>query len=260
MAEFDDKVVIVTGGGNGIGQAAARMFATRGAHVVIADIDDGAAARIADDIRAAGGQALAVQHDVRDATSCTSLAERVTAELGTIDVLVNNAGVGPHPQPFHQLTEQEYDRVMNVNAKGVFLTTRAVAPVMMEKRYGRIVNLSSVVGKKASPFVLPYDMSKWAVIGLTQCVARELAPLGITVNAVCPGVIKTPLHEGVISDLSAMNATSEDATWQAFLDRIPMGRLQEGDDIAEMILFLASDRARNVTGSSFNVNGGMELN
>ena len=212
------------------------MFAARGASVVVADVDEAAAARVAGEVVAAGGSAVAAAHDVRDAASCAGLADWAVAELGTIDVLVNNAGVGPHPQPFHELSEAEYDRVMDVNAKGVFLTTRAVAPVMIDRGYGRIVNLSSVVGKRASPFVLPYDMSKWAVIGLTQCIARELAPLGITVNAVCPGIIRTPLHEGVVSDLTNLHATAEDATWQTFLDRIPMGRLQDTDDIAEMIV------------------------
>lgn len=258
--DVESRVVVVTGGGNGIGRATAAMFGSRGATVVVADIDEAAAGRIAGEIVAAGGRAVAVGHDVRDAASSEALVRQVVGDLGTIDVLVNNAGVGPHPQPFHQLSEAEYDRVMDVNAKGVFLTSRAVAPVMIERGYGRIVNVSSVVGKRASPFVLPYDMSKWAVIGLTQCIARELAPLGITVNAVCPGIIRTTLHEGVVSDLSTMHAASEDATWQTFLDRIPMGRLQEGDDIAEMIVFLASDRARNITGSAYNVNGGMELN
>jgi meso-butanediol dehydrogenase/(S,S)-butanediol dehydrogenase/diacetyl reductase len=172
---------------------------------------------------------------------------------------VNNAGVGPHPGPFQTLTEAEYDRVMDINAKGVFLVTKAVAPTLIAKSAGRIINISSVVGKKASPFIAPYAMSKWAVIGFTQCIARELAPLGITVNAVCPGVIRTPLHEGVVSDLMTLNQQEEDKVWGMFLDRIPMGHLQEPEDIGEMVMFLASDRAKNITGSSFNVNGGMEL-
>ena len=259
MAELGDLVAIVTGGGNGIGRATSLLFGARDAKVVVADLDGQAAEAVAAEVRSAGGTALAVGHDVRDLRSSQALAEDTLVAFGTIDVLVNNAGVGPHPMPFQDVTETEYDRVMNVNAKGTFLVSRAIAPTMIAKKSGRIINVSSVVGKKASPFVLPYDMSKWAVLGLTQCIARELAPLGITVNAVCPGVIRTPLHEGVIADMATMNAEGEDQVWGRFLDRIPMGRLQDGEDIAEMIAFLASGRAKNVTGASFNVNGGMEL-
>jgi meso-butanediol dehydrogenase/(S,S)-butanediol dehydrogenase/diacetyl reductase len=259
MGEVDGRVVIVTGGGNGIGRATCRLFGAGGAKVVVADIQQGAAQEVADEIVADGGSAIAVLHDVRDLGSSEALAARTVEEFGTIDVLVNNAGVGPHPGPFQDMPESEYDRVMDINAKGLFLVTKAIAPTLISQGSGRIINISSVVGKKASPFIAPYAMSKWAVIGFTQCIARELAPTGITVNAVCPGVIRTPLHEGVVSDLTELRQEDEDAVWGFFLDRIPMGHLQEPEDIGEMVLFLASDRARNITGSSFNVNGGMEL-
>ncbi len=259
MGEFSNRVAIVTGGGNGIGKATATLFGAADAKVVVADLKVGAAEAVAAQIIAAGGSAIAMEHDVRDPASSEVLAQRTIAEFGTIDILVNNAGVGPQPGPFQNITESEYDRVMDINAKGIFLVTRAIAPTLIAKSAGRIINISSVVGKKASPFIVPYAMSKWAVIGFTQCIARELAPLGITVNAVCPGVIRTSLHEGVVSGLMTLNKQDEDKTWGIFLDRIPMGRLQEGEDIGEMVLFLASDRAKNITGSSFNVNGGMEL-
>lgn len=260
MTELSGRVAIITGGGNGIGRATALLFAQRGAHVVVADLDGDAAQRVAEQIGTEGGSAVATEHDVREAASSDDLVRSTVAAFGTVDILVNNAGVGPHPAPFQDMTENEYDRVMDINARGTFLVSKAVAPTLIAKRSGRIVNVSSVVGKKASPFILPYAMSKWAVIGLTQCIARELAPLSITVNAVCPGVIRTPLHEGVVADLVTLRSQDEDAVWQTFLDRIPMGQLQEGEDVAEMIAFLASDRAKNITGSSFNVNGGMELN
>lgn len=260
MAELSGRVAIITGGGNGIGRATALLFAERDAQVVVADLDGPAARSVAAQITEAGGAAVAVEHDVREAASSDELVRATVGAFGTVDVLVNNAGVGPHPGPFQEMTEREYDRVMDINARGTFLVSKAVAPTLIAKRSGRIVNVSSVVGKKASPFILPYAMSKWAVIGLTQCIARELAPLGITVNAVCPGVIRTPLHEGVVSDLVTLRRQDEDEVWQTFLDRIPMGHLQEGEDIGEMIAFLASDRAKNITGSAFNVNGGMELN
>lgn len=260
MGEVTGRVSVITGGGNGIGKATGLLFGAGGAKVVVADMNEAAATSVADQIVAAGGTAIAVSHDVRVLASSEALVEQVVGEFGTIDVLVNNAGVGPHPGPFQDITEAEYDRVMDINAKGVFLVTKAVGPTMIAQRSGRIINLSSVVGRKASPFIVPYAMSKWAVIGLTQCIARELAPTGITVNAVCPGVVRTPLHEGVVSDMATMRQSDEDAVWGMFLDRIPLGHLQEGEDMGEMIMFLASDRAKNITGQAFNVNGGMELN
>jgi NAD(P)-dependent dehydrogenase (short-subunit alcohol dehydrogenase family) len=202
----------------------------------------------------------AVEHDVRDEQSSTDVVRAILRSRGRLDILVNNAGVGPRPGPFHTLTVDEYDRVMSINARGLFLTSKAATPPMIEQRSGRIIHISSVVAKRASPNILPYAASKWAVTGMTQVMARELAQYDITVNAVCPGVIRTQLHEGVVSRMSTMTGKEERDVWQTFYDRIALGRLQEPDDIAEMVTYLASDRARNITGSAFNVNGGMEFN
>ena len=273
VARFDDlpivnaggttnpPVAVVTGGARGLGRAIAQCLVRDGHAVVVADIDEQEASVTAEAIADPGSTSVvAVAHDVRDPQSSEDLIRSVTDRFGRLDVLVNNAGVGPRPGPFHTLTEDEYDRVMTINAKGVFLVSKAAIPLMIKQRAGSVINISSVVAKRASPNILPYAASKWAVIGMTQTMARELAQYDITVNAVCPGVIRTQLHEGVVAGMSNMTKRTEDAVWGTFLDRILFDRLQEPQDIAEMVAFLASSKARNITGSAFNVNGGMEFN
>ena len=254
------QVTLVTGAARGIGRAIAETLAADGAEVVVADIDSDEAESTAKAITAAGGRALAAAHDVRSEQSSADVVAGILDRRGRLDILVNNAGVGPRPGPFHMLTADEYDRVMSINARGLFLTTKAATPPMIEQRSGRIIHISSVVAKRASPNILPYAASKWAVIGMTQTMARELAQYDITVNAVCPGVIRTELHEAVVERMSTLYHKSEYDTWQMFYDRIALGRLQEPADIADMVAFLASAKARNITGSAFNVNGGMEFN
>lgn len=254
------QVALVTGAARGIGRAIAETLAAEGAEVVVADIDGDEAEATAQKITADGGRAFAAVHDVRSEQSSTDLVADILDRSGRLDILVNNAGVGPRPGPFHTLTADEYDRVMSINARGLFLTTKAATPPMIDQRSGRIIHISSVVAKRASPNILPYAASKWAVIGMTQTMARELAQYDITVNAVCPGVIRTQLHEGVIEQMSTLYDKTEDDTWQTFYDRIALGRLQDPSDIADMVTFLASAKARNITGSAFNVNGGMEFN
>jgi NAD(P)-dependent dehydrogenase (short-subunit alcohol dehydrogenase family) len=257
---LEGRVAIVTGAARGLGKAIAEELANDGAMVAVADIDVAAAETAAGEMRATGAQARAYEHDVRSEQSSDALASAALADFGRLDVLVNNAGVGPNPGPFHTLDADEWDRVMDINAKGLFLTTKAVAPILIAQRSGRIIHISSVVAKRASPNILPYAASKWAVVGMTQTMARELAPHDVTVNAVCPGVIRTELHEGVVSRMSTLSGKDTDAVWGTFFDRIALGRLQEPEDIAGMVAFLASDRGRNITGSAFNVNGGMEFN
>jgi NAD(P)-dependent dehydrogenase (short-subunit alcohol dehydrogenase family) len=255
MGMLDGKVAIVTGGGSGIGAGIVRVLAREGADLVISDLSLEAAQRVAGE---AGGSALALQHDVTSWDSCQELARRVLADKGRIDVLVNNAGVSKSV-PFHELDEAEWDRVNDVNAKGVFLTTRAIVKHMMERRSGRIINISSMVGKEAIPLFVHYCASKFAVLGITQGLAKELAPYDINVNAVCPGVVSTPLWEPLLDQLARNKGISREEAFAEFVAGIPLARPQEPEDIGEVVAFLASDRARNMTGQGINVTGGMQL-
>jgi meso-butanediol dehydrogenase / (S,S)-butanediol dehydrogenase / diacetyl reductase len=246
-------VAVITGAGSGIGRGIAAVLARRGATVVLTDLDEVKAAQVAGDL---GGTAL--PHDVTSWTSCQEMVQRVLDAQGQIDILVNNAGVS-RSVPFHELDEAEWDRVHAVNVKGVFLTTRAVVPHMMERRSGSIISISSMVGKEAIPLFVHYSASKFAVIGLTQGLAKELAPYDVRVNAVCPGVVRTPLWEPLLEQLSVNKGITRDEAWQEFVDGIPLGRPQEPEDIGETVAFLASERARNMTGQGINVTGGMQL-
>jgi meso-butanediol dehydrogenase / (S,S)-butanediol dehydrogenase / diacetyl reductase len=206
---LDGQVAVITGAGSGIGSGIARVLAREGASLILTDLDEARARDVADDV---GGRAL--RHDVTSWDSCQGVVESALELEGRIDVLVNNAGVS-RSVPFHQLDEAEWDRVNDVNAKGVFLCCRSVVPHMMERRSGRIVNVSSMVGKEAIPFFVHYCASKFAVIGLTQGLAKELAPFNINVNAVWPGVVRTPLWEPLLDQLSENKGISRDEAWRS---------------------------------------------
>ena len=253
MGTLDGQVTLVTGAGSGIGEGIARVLAREGATLVLTDLHAARVQAVADALGA-----TALEHDVTSRWSCQDVAARVLEAHGRIDVLVNNAGVSKSV-PFHQLDEAEWDRVNDVNVKGVFLTTRAVVEHMMSRRSGRIITISSMVGKEAIPFFAHYCASKFAVIGLTQALAKELAPYDINVNAVCPGVVRTPLWEPLLDQLSESKGITRDEAWGEFVRDIPLGRPQEPEDIGEVVAFLASNRARNMTGQGVNVTGGMQL-
>jgi NAD(P)-dependent dehydrogenase (short-subunit alcohol dehydrogenase family) len=255
MGDLQDRIAIVTGGSSGIGRGIAVTMACHGADVVVTDLNADSAEAVAGEIRASGRRAQALRHDVTSWDSCRDVVREVLAALGRIDILVNNAGVS-RSVPFHQLDEAEWDRVNNVNAKGVFLMCRAVVTPMMEQRSGRIVNISSMVGKEAIPLFAHYCASKFAVIGLTQSLAKELASYNINVNAVCPGVLRTPLWEPLLDQLSATKGISRQAAFDEFVAGIPLGRPQTPEDIGEAVTFLASDRAKEITGVALDVSGG----
>jgi len=242
MGLLDGKVALVTGAGSGIGAGIASVLGREGATLVLTDIDP----------------SRGIAHDVTSWESCQAVVSDALASHGRIDVLVNNAGVSKSV-PFHELDEAEWRRVHDVNVLGVFLCCRAVVPHMMERRSGRIINIASMVGKEAIPFFVHYSASKFAVIGLTQGLAKEMAPYDVNVNAVCPGVVRTPLWEPLLDQLSASKGISRDEAWQEFVDGIPLGRPQEPEDIGEAVAFLASDHARNMTGQGLNVTGGMQV-
>jgi len=257
MIDLNGKVAVVTGGASGIGKGIAEALASAGAAVTIADIDLATATATAESLPT---EALAVEHDVRRAASCAALDAAVQERFGRLDVVVNNAGVGPNPGPMVDMTEEEWDRVMDVNVRGVFLTTRALAPRLIAQGGGSIVNLSSVAGETGAAMISQYAASKFAVRGMTQCLAAELAPHGVTANTVCPGVVVTELMDaGVVPQLGTLLDQSRDAAWEWLRARIPMGRFQTPADIGAMVAFLASDQARNITGASFNVDGGSEM-
>src|SRR3954451_4501355 len=258
MTELDGKVAVVTGGASGIGRGIAEALSHAGAAVVIADIDRAGAQATAEELP---NEAFAVEHDVRRAASATALDLAVHARFGRLDILVNNAGVGPNPGPFVELTEDEWDRVMNINARGVFLTSRALAPRLIAQRSGRIINLSSVVGQTGTGMILQYAASKFAVHGMTQCMAAELAPYGVTANNICPGIVVTDLMDvGVVPQFGALAGQTSEQAWEALRATIPLGRFQTPRDIGAVAAFLASDAAQNITGASFNVDGGAEMN
>jgi meso-butanediol dehydrogenase/(S,S)-butanediol dehydrogenase/diacetyl reductase len=242
MGLLDGKVALVTGAGSGIGAGIAQVLGREGATLVLTDLDP----------------SRGIAHDVTSWESCQAVVADALASHGRIDVLVTNAGVS-RSVPFHELDEAEWRRVHDVNALGVFLCCRAVVPHMMRRRSGRIINIASMVGKEAIPFFVHYSASKFAVIGITQGLAKELAPYDITVNAVCPGVVRTPLWEPLLDQLSATKGISRDAAFEEFVAGIPLGRPQEPRDIGEVVAFLASERARNMTGQGINVTGGMQL-
>jgi acetoin reductase-like protein len=255
MSALDGRVAVVTGGARGIGRGIVEVLASHGATVVIADLDLDEARRLAETV---GDRAGAMPLDVTSESSVRGLVRDVVDEFGQLDILVNNAGVS-RSVPFVDIEESEWDRVFDINVKGVYLGCRAVAPHMMERRYGKIINLSSMVGKEAIPLFVHYSASKFAVMGLTQGLAKEMAAYDVNVNAVCPGVVRTPLWEPLLDQLSENKGISRDAAFDEFVAGIPLGRPQEPHDIGEVVAFLASDRARNMTGQGINVTGGMQL-
>jgi NAD(P)-dependent dehydrogenase (short-subunit alcohol dehydrogenase family) len=252
-----DQVAIVTGAGNGIGRAIALALARAGALLASVDVDGGAARATADAAAALGRRSLALETDVGDLASIDQMVRRVMEAFGRIDVLVNNAGVTRRAY-IMDLTEQDWDRIMRVNAKGVFFCLQRVAREMIPRRSGRIVNIASIAGKGyAGTSNAIYAASKGSVISLTRTAALQLARHGINVNAICPGITVTALSEANV----AVRAREEGLSLEEMTRRrnavIPLGRPNDPEDLAGLAVFLASPGARNITGQSLNVDGGI---
>lgn len=251
------RVAVVTGAAGGIGLGCAAALHGRGAWVVLADLD---VDRAVESARLLGDGAVALPHDVTRPESSVRLVEEVRERFGRLEILVNNAGVGPRPAPVQDLDPDEFDRVMNVNTRGVFLATRAAAPLLIEAGgRGRIVNVSSVMGQSADVEVCHYVASKHAVIGLTRAWALEFARHGVTVNAVCPGSVTTEMHEGVIAGYARALGVTEQESRENFLRHMPLRRFQSPADIGAAVAFLAGDGAVNITGTQLGIDGGWVL-
>ena len=239
---FENKVVMVTGGAAGIGRATAAGFAKEGAKLAICDVNPEAGKTTAESL---GPEATFQQVDVSDNKSVNDWVESVVSQYGKIDVLVNNAGI-TRDGLIMRMKESDWDAVLNVNLKSAFNCTKAVSKTMVKQRSGRIINLASVVGVIGNPGQANYVASKAGIIGLTKAVAKEFASRGITVNAVAPGFIETD-----------MTASLPDKAREAMLAQIPLGRAGSDRDIAETVLFLASEKAAYITGQVIHVSGGM---
>lgn len=267
---LQDKVAIVTGGGGSLGEGICRCFAREGARVAVSDLNLDLAETVAAKIQGADGRALPIQTDVSSQDDVERLVAATTADLGSPDIMVCCAGVtkarnrdASGPQLIEDLTVADWDFIFAVNMRGVFLCNRAVAPIFREKNSGKIINISSISGRKGVDFIPAYAATKAGVISFTQSMALQLAPHHVNVNAICPGIIYSPLWEEtsnllpahpMFADAGLSPKQALDALVQAM---VPFKTYQTPEDIGNAAVFLASDEAKEITGQSLNVCGGM---
>lgn len=231
---FSGKVALVTGAGSGIGRAVAERLVSEGARVASLDLRESPAPDV-----------LAVAGDASSSTDVNAAVERVERELGPVDVLVCAAGVPGESLPTVEVSDEEWRRVFAINADGVFYCNRAVLPGMVERGYGRIVNVASIAGKEGNPMAAAYSASKAAVIALTKAIGKDVARTGVLVNCVAPAVIDTPILEGI---------TQEHIDYM--VERIPMGRVGRPEEVAALVCWLASDECSFSTGATYDISGG----
>ncbi|HEY32093.1 MAG TPA: 3-oxoacyl-[acyl-carrier-protein] reductase [Dehalococcoidia bacterium] len=246
--DLSDRVAIVTGSGRGIGRAIALRLAEAGANVVVNDVGDMApAGEVVEEIRRLGQDSLVVPADVSQPDDVASLVDTTVEKYGKVDILVNNAGI-TRDQLIMRMSDDDWDKVLEINLKSVFLCSRAVLRHMMRQRWGRIVNISSIVGLIGNPGQANYSSSKAGIIGLTRTIAKEVASRGITANAIAPGFIDTPMTQQLPEERR-----------QAIMEQVPLGFLGTPRDVAEAVAFLASEEARYITGQVLTIDGGISL-
>ncbi len=260
MYDLDGQVAVVTGAGSGLGRAIALRLSREGAAIAAADLSADAAEKLVAEIKGEGRSGISIQMDVSVEKDVERTIKQTLESFGKIDILVNNAGAGSVGLIINH-SEEEWEKPMRVNLKGTFLCSRAASKEMIPRKRGRIINISSISGKSGEELIGAYCASKFGVIGLTQVMAKELGRYQITVNAVCPGYIWTPMWENLGQWLKENVPTLAQLSPKEVFERrvksvTPLRRPQEPEDIANLVAFLASEEARNITGQAINVDGG----
>jgi NAD(P)-dependent dehydrogenase (short-subunit alcohol dehydrogenase family) len=249
--EVTNKIVIITGAGSGIGKATAIHFAKYGATVVVSDINLESAQKVADEIATNKGKALAVKANVAKFEDVENLINTTVEKFGSLDVIVNNAGIGPNLLKTHESLLKDWDRVISVNQTGVFYCMKVALQQFLKQGHGNIVNIASLAGLKASPNNISYSASKFAVVGMTKSAAMEYATKNIRVNAVCPGYTESALLDQLLNAKPEMDAILK--------SMIPMKRYGKTSEIAEAVVWLASDSTKFITGQTITLDGGTSL-
>ncbi|MGA3405976.1 MAG: glucose 1-dehydrogenase [Candidatus Bathyarchaeia archaeon] len=253
-----DKVTVVTGGGSGIGKAMCKAIAMEGANVAVADLNEKSARETCDELSTFHGRYLPIRVDVTLETEVQQMVEQIVATFGRVDILCANAGVSTMNWGV-DITEKEWDYNMDVNAKGIFFCCKHIARQMIKQgNGGKIINTASVAGKTGYPLLVHYCASKFAVVGLTMAFADELAPYKINVNAVCPGYVQTSMQERELVWEAKLRGTTVQTLKDKMIDTTPLKRIEKPEDVAKLVVFLASEESDFMTGQSVNICGGIE--
>ena len=257
--KLKDKVAIVTGSGRGIGRGIALRLAQDGANVVINDINAETANNVVKEVKALGVKSLAIVADVSKGKEVYSMVNKVVEKFGKLDIMVANAGIAG-VKPVVEITEEDWDNIFAVNARGVFLCDQAAAKQMLKQKRGKIINCASVAGHVGYPLQAHYCATKFAVVGFTQALAKELGPYGITVNAYCPGIVGTDMWDLIDEEMGKYLGLPKGETIKKFSESIILGGVVETpEDVAGLVSYLASSDANYMTGQSINISGGLVM-
>ncbi|MCO1600593.1 acetoin reductase [Desulfosporosinus nitroreducens] len=250
------KVAIITGAGRGIGRGIALRLAQDGADVVVNDINSETVNKVVKEIEALGRKAIAIVADVSNGTAVYAMVEQAVAEFGKLDIMVANAGIAQVKQAI-EITEEDWDRIFSVNAKGIFLCDQAAAKQMIKQKSGKIINCASIAGHSGFSLLSSYSATKFAVVGFTQALAKELGPFGINVNAYCPGIVGTDMWDLIDEKMGIYLDLPKGETLKKYTELITLGRVETPEDVACLVSYLASDDANYMTGQSINICGGI---